>query len=63
MAIAIIARDPTEVTAPASPCGACRQAILEFGPAASVIFTNSGRRLETKNIKALLPDSFSFIPR
>ena len=47
---------------PASPCGACRQVIAEFGGGARVLLVNQrGERVET-SIEALLPDSFSFDP-
>ena len=40
------------------PCGACRQALSEFGPEALVISTcNSSRRLES-TVATLLPASF-----
>ncbi len=43
--------------APCSPCGACRQVILEFGPDADVIF--QGRPgLEHSTARALLPAGF-----
>lgn len=42
----------------ASPCGACRQVINEFGPAALVISVCDGReRIET-TLDQLLPDAF-----
>ena len=47
---------------PASPCGACRQVIAEFGGKARVLLVNQkGERVET-TIDVLLPDSFSFNP-
>ena len=44
---------------PCSPCGACRQVIFEFGPAAVVIFQGQGALEETTAAK-LLPAGFSF---
>lgn len=41
-----------------SPCGACRQFILEFGPDIKVIFMNKGK-LITSSIRSLMPFSFS----
>jgi len=41
-----------------SPCGACRQFILEFGGGIDVIFRNNNR-LVIKKIKDLVPDGFS----
>jgi len=43
--------------APCSPCGACRQVIYQFGPAASVIFKSSKGWKETP-IAKLLPEGF-----
>jgi cytidine deaminase len=41
-----------------APCGACRQVIYEFGPAARVISVcDSGERIDT-TIEALLPRAF-----
>src|SRR5215470_4658376 len=42
---------------PCSPCGACRQVIFEFGPAAIVIFKNQQGYQELP-IADLLPESF-----
>ena len=42
-----------------SPCGACRQVILEFGADALVIFQGSSQLLE-KSAKELLPEAFTF---
>jgi cytidine deaminase len=42
---------------PCSPCGACRQVIYEFGPAATVIFKSSKGWKETP-IAELLPEGF-----
>ena len=42
---------------PCSPCGACRQVIFEFGPAAIVIFKGEKEYQETP-IADLLPESF-----
>jgi cytidine deaminase len=48
----------TPTADPAGPCGACRQALSEFGPEALVISTcNTSRRIES-NLAALLPASF-----
>ena len=49
----------TPTTPPAPPCGACRQALREFGPDLKVILANAkGDRVET-TLAALLPLSFS----
>ncbi len=48
----------TQADPPASPCGACRQVLREFGPRARVTLANDrGRRVET-DVAALLPMSF-----
>jgi len=52
-AIAVVHRDGESCT----PCGACRQVILEFGPNAVVIYQFEGERRQT-SISALLPESF-----
>ncbi len=55
----------TDAEAPTSPCGACRQVLLEFAPDGAmeiVLATLSGTRRHT-TIAALLPESFSsFMP-
>jgi len=40
-----------------SPCGACRQVIREFGPAAEVIYLGPDG-IQSSSIQKLLPDSF-----
>ncbi len=62
-AISIVARDAKGAMAPVAPCGACRQAILEFGAEADVIFTDSTGRHQTRNIQSLLPDAFRLTAR
>jgi len=53
---AVVVYTPTPV--PTSPCGACRQVINEFGPAALVISICDGpARIET-TLAALLPHAF-----
>ena len=58
--IAIVALDSTGNRVPCAPCGACRQAILEFGPKARVTFDNDG--LVEVGAEELLPGAFSFAP-
>jgi len=41
------------------PCGACRQVILEFGANAKVISAKPSGEYVVKNIKELLPNSFT----
>jgi cytidine deaminase len=60
-AIAVVALDPTGEPVPCAPCGACRQAILEFGPDARVIFrTGEADPVVTVTAAELLPGAFSF---
>jgi len=42
-----------------SPCGACRQAIYEFGPEAVVVFPTE-RGWKEASIRQLLPEGFRF---
>ncbi len=44
---------------PCSPCGACRQVILEFGPSATVLFDREEGMVEME-AGALLPAGFTF---
>ena len=59
--VAIAALDPTGEPIACAPCGACRQAILEFGAKARVIF-QSGEGMADVTADALLPGAFSFAP-
>lgn len=44
---------------PATPCGACRQVIREFGPDAAVVIANTeGRVFLRTSLATLLPHSF-----
>jgi cytidine deaminase len=65
-AIAVVALDPVGVPVPCAPCGACRQAIIEFGPAAHVTFQTADQAgndaIVTVVAEALLPGAFSFKP-
>ena len=65
-AIAIVALDPTGEPVACAPCGACRQAIIEFGPAAQVSFCADSQAerptLATVQAETLLPGAFSFNP-
>lgn len=60
VAVAVAARDGQDREVPIPPCGACRQLIHEFGPAAEVIFHARSGRVETFSIGTLLPESFVF---
>lgn len=63
--IVIAARgtDGIEVSAPIAPCGACRQALLEYevlaGEDVRVILTSSDKILILPSVKSLLPFAFS----
>jgi cytidine deaminase len=65
-AIAVVALDPIGVAVPCAPCGACRQAIIEFGPQAQVTFgtedAGGNDVTVTVSAEALLPGAFSFKP-
>lgn len=65
-AIAVVALDPIGVPVPCAPCGACRQAIIEFGPAAQVTFGTEDAAgndvMATVTAETLLPGAFSFQP-
>ena len=48
----------TEADAPASPCGACRQVLLEFSEDATVFLVNHAGSVKTYRVGELLPDGF-----
>ncbi len=41
---------------PCTPCGACRQVMLEFSPDMEVIMTNLNQKIKITKAKELLPD-------
>ena len=43
---------------PCTPCGACRQVMLEFSPDMEVIMTNLNQKIKITKAKELLPDIF-----
>ena len=49
----------TEASEPASPCGACRQILFEFNPAATVHLVNHLGAVKTFEVRELLPDGFA----
>ena len=53
---AVVVYTPT--TEPASPCGACRQVINEFGPEAHVISVCKGPKRIKTTLNKLLPHAF-----
>ena len=48
----------TEAGAPASPCGACRQVLLEFSEDAAVFLVNHKGEVKTYHVGELLPNGF-----
>lgn len=48
----------TAAAEPASPCGACRQILYEFGPNASVFLVNQEGVEKQFKVRELLPDGF-----
>lgn len=42
-----------------SPCGACRQVLMEFSPEITVIWEDSDGRIKSKELSHLLPTPFS----
>lgn len=58
-AVAVAARDRYDNVAPVIPCGACRQAIREFGDLTRVLFIDSDKRICSESIENLLPKSFT----
>jgi cytidine deaminase len=48
----------TPTSAPAAPCGACRQVINEFGPGARIVSTCRGRPRLEATLGQLLPSAF-----
>lgn len=50
----------TDLAEPASPCGACRQVLAEFGPDLEVLLVGRDGRQRTTTLAALLPAPFTF---
>lgn len=44
---------------PATPCGACRQVLYEFGPQARVWLVAENGEVRLTSVSALLPDAFT----
>jgi cytidine deaminase len=54
VAVAVVTADP-----PASPCGACRQVLFEFGPDMPVVLAGpEGAPTRVVGLAELLPDAF-----
>lgn len=58
-AISIACINTKNKKVPITPCGACRQAIIEFGKSADVIYTDDAGDVITRSINDLLPYSYS----
>jgi cytidine deaminase len=58
-AVAVVAFDRDGQAQPAPPCGACRQALAEFGGDARVGFVDADGRWHCTDVAGLLPYSFS----
>jgi cytidine deaminase len=61
-AVAVVAFDRDDQAQPAPPCGACRQALAEFGGAARVGFLGADGRWCCTDVAGLLPHSFTLAP-
>lgn len=55
-AIAIVA----DTVGPVRPCGACRQALAEFGVGVRVIMANTSGETDARTLEQLLPAGFQF---
>ena len=59
-AIAICGGKGGQITSLCTPCGVCRQVMLEFcGPDFLIHMTDSSNKIETRTLAQLLPLSFS----
>ncbi|MCB9793772.1 MAG: cytidine deaminase [Alphaproteobacteria bacterium] len=54
VAVAVV----TDVSPPATPCGACRQVLHDFGPGMRVILGNTEGEVSVRSLRELLPDAF-----
>lgn len=61
-AIAVVALDLVGDFVACAPCGACRQAIIEFGPDAKVLFRTDAGVVTPVKAADLLPGAFAFDP-
>lgn len=48
----------TDSNNPVSPCGACRQVLVEFAPDLEVYLANTGGKIEKTTLAELLPRAF-----
>jgi cytidine deaminase len=58
--IAIGAENASGTTVPCTPCGGCRQYILEFGADIGVVFRDAAGTIVEARSRELLPHGFSF---
>jgi cytidine deaminase len=58
--VAVWAEHEEKGQIPCSPCGGCRQRILELGRRCTVAYFDAGLSLVERPAKELLPDAFSF---
>ncbi len=58
--VEVVAIDPQGAILPCTPCGACRQAILELGPRARVRYRNQRGQVVERAARQLLPGAFDF---
>ena len=49
----------TDISPPASPCGACRQVLNDFGPGMTMILANPAGEVLEVPLSALLPQAFT----
>ena len=56
----LVAAEHRGSTAPCTPCGACRQAIMEFGADAIVLFRDADTGFVAMPARDLLPNTFGF---
>ena len=55
--VTLVVYTPTEI--PVTPCGACRQVLVEFGSNADVVCTCAGGQRQTFGASGLLPHAFT----
>jgi cytidine deaminase len=60
VAIAVYASRPGDVQVPCSPCGACRQRVVEFDENVEVLFFDDALELRRVAARDLLPYRFTF---